>query len=100
MESEIRNLIKLRGENFHNQNYDFSSIDFNFIGKVTKGIEPSKTFHKVHSALGLNCNVGFIKDIREKYDLVLLSHVFEHLTNLHEMVDILSNITNKYFKER
>ena len=71
-------------------------IDFNFIGKVTKGIEPSKTFHKVHSALGLNCNVGFIKDIREKYDLVLLSHVFEHLTNLHEMVDILSNITNKY----
>ena len=34
MESEIRNLIKLRGENFHNQNYDFSSIDFNFIGKV------------------------------------------------------------------
>ena len=34
MESEIRNLIKLRAENFHNQNYDFSSIDFNFIGKV------------------------------------------------------------------
>jgi len=34
MESEIRNLIKLRGENFHNQNYDFPSIDFNFIGKV------------------------------------------------------------------
>ena len=71
-------------------------IDFNFIGKTTKGIEPSKTFHKVHTALGLNCDIGFIKDIKEKYDLVLLSHVFEHLTNLHEIVDVLSNITKKY----
>jgi hypothetical protein len=34
MEDEIRNLIKLRGVNFQGQNYDFSSIDFNFIGKV------------------------------------------------------------------
>ena len=71
-------------------------IDFNYIGKTTRGIEPSKTFHKVHTSLGLNCNVGFIKDIKEKYDLVILSHVFEHLTNLHEVVDILSNITKKY----
>ena len=34
MEDEIRNLIKLRGVNFQGQNYDFSSLDFNFIGKV------------------------------------------------------------------
>ena len=72
-------------------------IDFNYIGKITKGIEPSKTFNKVHTALGLNCDVGFIMDIKkDKYDLVLLSHVFEHLNNLNEVVDILSNITKKY----
>lgn len=57
MESEIRNLIKLRGENFHNQNYDFSSIDFNFIGKVDslQDLEefPSKSLFIWHVGEGI-----------------------------------------------
>ena len=44
-------------------------IDFNFIGKKTHGIEPSKTYHKVHVELGLDCKIGFINDISEKYEI-------------------------------
>jgi SAM-dependent methyltransferase len=71
-------------------------IDFNFIGKKTYGIEPSKTYHKVHSELGLNAKVGFIKDVTENYDLVTLTHVFEHLTDLEKNINHLHNITKKY----
>jgi SAM-dependent methyltransferase len=71
-------------------------INFNNIKKKTEGIEPSKIYNKVHAEIGLNSNIGFIKDVKKKYDLVLLVHVFEHLTNLKETVDILSNITKKY----
>ncbi len=71
-------------------------IDFNSIGKKAYGIEPSKTYHKVHAELGLNSKIGFINDIKEKYDLVTLSHVFEHLTDLKNNVEALHNITKKY----
>ena len=71
-------------------------IDFNYIGKKIQGIEPSKTYHRVHAELGLNSKIGYLKDIKEKYDLVFLSHIFEHLTELTEVVEILSNITKKY----
>jgi hypothetical protein len=71
-------------------------IDFNYIGKKIQGIEPSKTYHRVHAEFGLNSKIGYLKDIKEKYDLVLLSHVFEHLNELTEVVEILSNITKKY----
>ena len=71
-------------------------IDFNFIGKKTHGIEPSRTYHKVHVELGLDCKIGFINDISEKYDLVILSHVFEHLTDLKKSVKKLHSITKKY----
>ena len=73
-------------------------MDFNFIGKKTFGIEPSKTYNKVHSELELNTKIGFIKDIKEKesYDLVMLNHVFEHLTNLKKYVNLLHNVTKKY----
>ena len=71
-------------------------IDFGFIGKKVEGIEPSKTFNKVHLELGMNSRVGFLDDINKQYDLVLLTHVFEHLTNLDEVVNKLSNITKRY----
>lgn len=73
-------------------------MDFNFIKKKTFGIEPSKTYHRVHRELGLNTRVGFIKDIKEKenYDLVMLNHVFEHLTNLKKYAHLLHNVTKKY----
>jgi SAM-dependent methyltransferase len=71
-------------------------IDFNFIGKKAYGIEPSKTYYKVHNKLGLNIKEGFIKDIKKKYDLVLLTHVLEHLTDLKKNINHLANITKKY----
>ena len=71
-------------------------IDFGFIGKKAEGIEPSKTFNKVHLELGLHSRVGFLEDVNKQYDLVTLSHVFEHLTNLDDVVKKLSNITKKY----
>ena len=71
-------------------------VDFNSIGKKTYGIEPSNTYYKVHRELGLNTKIGFIKDVEEKYDLVILTHVFEHLTELKKNVNHLYNIINKY----
>lgn len=71
-------------------------IDFLFIGKKAEGIEPSKTFNKLHTAYGLNSKVGFLNDINNEYDLVMLSHVFEHLTSLNEVVSKLEKITKKY----
>ena len=71
-------------------------VEFNALGKKTYGIEPSNTYHKVHSELGLNTKIGFIKDVEDKYDLVILTHVFEHLTELKKQVNHLYNITNKY----
>ena len=40
--------------------------------------------------------MGFINNITEKYDLVILSHVLEHLNDLEKNIDHLHNITNKY----
>ncbi len=71
-------------------------IDFNSLGKKTYGIEPSKTYRKVHNELGLNTKTGFIKEVEGKYDLVILTHVFEHLSELKKQVNQLYNITNKY----
>ena len=71
-------------------------IDFEFIGKKAEGIEPSKTYNKIHNELNLNSKIGFIDDINKQYDLVVLSHVFEHLTDLDNAVKKLFNITKKY----
>tara|TARA_B100001057_G_scaffold30673_1_gene27957 strand:+ start:1616 stop:2644 length:1029 start_codon:yes stop_codon:yes gene_type:complete len=71
-------------------------LDFNSLDKKTYGIEPSNTYQKVHKEIGLNTKSGFIKDVEGKYDLVILTHVFEHLFELKKQVDHLYNITNKY----
>ncbi len=71
-------------------------LDFKLLGKKTYGIEPSGIFKIVHSEVGLNTKKGFIKDVEFKYDLVILTHVFEHLYDLKKQVKNLHNITNKY----
>lgn len=70
--------------------------DFTFLGKKVEGIDPSNSLVQGHIKSGLNSKVGQLKNVKKKYDLVILSHVFEHLDNLTESVNILSNITNKY----
>jgi len=71
-------------------------LDFNSIGKKAYGIEPSEFCNQIHRELGLNSEIGFLKDVKQSYDLVILTHVFEHLTELKKNVDHLHNITNKY----
>jgi SAM-dependent methyltransferase len=71
-------------------------LDFSNIGKKAEGIDPSETFLKAHKEFNLNTSVGFINDVKKKYDLVILTHVFEHLYDLRKVTDQLSNITNKY----
>ncbi len=70
--------------------------DFNFLGKKVEGIDPSNSFIRGHIKSGLNSKAGQLKDVKKNYDLVILSHVFEHLDNLTESVNILAKITNKY----
>jgi SAM-dependent methyltransferase len=71
-------------------------LDFNFIGKKAYGIEPSDFCNQIHRELRLNSKIGFLKDVKQSYDLVILTHVFEHLTELKKNVDYLYNISNKY----
>ena len=71
-------------------------MDFKNLGKKVYGIEPSLTYNKIHKLTGINSKVGFLDDIKEEYDLVLISHVFEHLYNLKEVVTKLEKITKKY----
>ncbi len=71
-------------------------FDFNNIGKNTSGIELSEKYIEIHKLFDLDTSYGFIKDINQKYDLIILSHVLEHLTNLKTVVEQLSEITNKY----
>ena len=71
-------------------------IDFSNIGKNVTGIEPSSLYKKIHAIYKLNTSQGFITDIKKKYDLVILSHVLEHLNDLNEIINKLSLITKKY----
>jgi len=50
-------------------------LDFRLINKKSFGIEPSNICSGVHKELGLNTKIGFIESVKEKYDLVILSHL-------------------------
>ena len=73
-------------------------IDFKNIGKEVKGVEVSDICRKLHAEFGINSIQGTVDDIddKKKYDLVILSHVFEHLSNLKEKIEKISTLTNKY----
>ena len=63
-------------------------IDFKNIGKETTGLEFSNICIKLLTEFGINRIQGTIDNLdnKKKYDLVILSHVFEHLTNLKEKI--------------
>ncbi len=72
-------------------------VDFESINKKAYGIEPSQEFNKAHLDFGLKSKIGFIDDIQDDtYDLIILSHVFEHLTDLRLIMKKIAKITNKY----
>ncbi len=71
-------------------------LDFNFIKKETYGIEPSEIYAKALYDYGLKVKKGFLDDVSKKFDLVMLSHVLEHLTDINNVIKKINLITNKY----
>jgi len=71
-------------------------LDFKNLGKEVLGIEPSKIFHECHKKYHINSKVGFIDNIDGFYDLVLISHVLEHLHAIDETIKKIEKITKKY----
>lgn len=71
-------------------------LDFKFINKETFGIEPSEIYVRAMLDYGLKVKKGFLDDIDKKFDLVILSHVLEHLTDLNNVLKKINLITNKY----
>ena len=74
----------------------FKLIDFSKLGKETFGVEPSNILNECHKKFNINSICGFIDDVKNKYDLVIISHVLEHLNNIPETISKIKDITNKY----
>jgi len=71
-------------------------IYFKNLKKETLGLEPSQRLSQLGINNGINMKQGFIKDIEEKYDLIILKHVFEHLHKPLENLQKLHSHINKY----
>ena len=76
--------------------YGNNRLFFKNIGKEVYGVEPSKTSVKIAIDNQINIKQGFVNDLENKYDLIILKHVFEHLYDpLKDLEKIRSHI-NKY----
>ena len=71
-------------------------LDFKNLDKKVFGVDPSKILNKCHKKYHINSKVGFIDDIEGSYDLVLITHVLEHLHNIDEAIKKIEKITKKY----
>ena len=76
--------------------YGANLLFFKNIGKEVFGLEPSKTAVKIAIDNQINIKQGFVKDIENKYDLIILKHVFEHLYNPLKYLEKIRFHTNKY----
>ena len=74
----------------------FKLLDFKHLKKEISGIDPSRIFHECHKKFKINSRVGFVDDLQGSYDLVLVSHVLEHLHNIDESIKQIEKITKKY----
>ena len=71
-------------------------IFFKNVGKEVFGIEPSEKLTKIAVDNQINIKQGFINDLKDKYDLIVLKHVFEHLYNPSADLKKIRSHTNKY----
>lgn len=71
-------------------------IYFKKIGKEVYGIEPSKNLVNLAVKHNLNVQQGFVDDLKKKYDLIVLKHVFEHLYNPLNDLKKIYKYSNKY----
>jgi len=71
-------------------------IFFKKYGKEVFGLEPSITLAKMAADNKMNIVQGFVDDLNNKYDMIILKHVFEHLYDpIKDLKKIYSHI-NKY----
>lgn len=69
---------------------------FNLIGKSTIGYEPNRTLVKMGSDKGIKLEQGFLEEVSGEYDLVILRHVLEHLSEPIEDLKKIIRHNNKY----
>ena len=71
-------------------------IYFKNLGKDILGLEPSEKLTKIAIDNQINIRQGFINDLKNKYDMIILKHVLEHLYDpLKDLKRIHSHL-NKY----
>ena len=76
--------------------YGTNLLFFKNIGKEVYGVEPSKTSVKIAIDNQIYIKQGFVNDLENKYDLIVLKHIFEHLYNPLKDLEKIRFHTNKY----
>ena len=76
--------------------YGANLLFFKNIGKEVYGVEPSKTSVKIATDNQINIKQGFVNDLENKYDMIILKHVFEHLYDPLKDLEKIRSHTNKY----
>ena len=76
--------------------YGTNLLFFKNVGKEVFGLEPSKTAVKIAIDNQINVKQGFVNDLKDKYDMIILKHVFEHLHNPLKDLQKIRLHTNKY----
>ncbi len=76
--------------------YGANLLFFKNIGKEVFGLEPSKTLVRIAIDNQINIKQGFVDDLENKYDMIILKHVFEHLYDPLKDLEKIRSHTNKY----
>ena len=76
--------------------YGANLLFFKNIGKEIFGIEPSKISAKIAADNQINVKQGFIDNLEDKYDIIMLKHVFEHLYDPSRDLRKIHSHINKY----
>ena len=71
-------------------------IYFNKLGKKTFGLEPSIKLTKIAIDNQINIKQGFVYDLKENYDIIIMKHVLEHLYDPVKDLKKIKEHTNKY----
>ena len=69
---------------------------FQLAGKDVLGYEPSEFLSNLAKTKGINVINGFIDDVKDEYDLVIIIQVFEHLLNPIDALKKLRKHIKKY----
>ncbi len=75
--------------------YGTNLIYFTKLGKKTFGLEPSIKLTKITNN-EINIKQGFINDLKDNHDIIILKHVFEHLYDPINDLKKIKNHTNNY----